>query len=341
LVSTATDPGRGAASGTWAGVALALCVLCCSLASHAAPVREHLTVGFPSLSMSTILPHIAQDLGYFDQEGIDVTIEHFESGSINLKALLGRSLDLADVETSALLAAIAAGANVRIIGTHEWGLHFAFYATQDINSLKDLKGRRFGISGIGGLPHLVVVALLAQDNVSADDVQMLAVGGQLARLKALVAGKIDATVGEEDPEVESDPKLHRLFVVKDRLPLYLSQVIAAYPDKLDAKAQAIAKFQRALVRAARFAYRDKNEFLKLASRHLPRKQKDLARIYDFYFDVRHWSINGDVPLDRIEYMQQLGIKTKLQSRPVDLKQVIDTRSIDHVLAAEGRANFPK
>ena len=306
-----------------------------------ATAREHLTVGFPSLSMSTILPHIAQDLGYFDQEGIDVTIEHFESGSINLKALLGRSLDLADVETSALLAAIASGADLRIIGTHEWGLHFAFYATRGIDSLKDLKGKRFGISGLGGLPHLVVVALLSQDNVNPDDVQMLAVGGQLARLRALMAGKIDATVGEENPEVESDPNVHRLFVVKDRLPLYLSQVIAVYPDKLEANAQAIAKFQRSLVRAARFAYTHKEEFLKLASKHLPRNQKDLGRIYDFYFQVRHWSINGDVPLERIEYMQQLGIRTNVQSRPVDLKRVIDTRNIDRILTVDGRANLPE
>ena len=301
---------------------------------------DRLTVGFPSLSMSTILPHIAQDLGYFDKEGLDVTIQHFESGSINLKALLSRAVDLSDVETSAVLAAVASGADLRIIGTHEWGLHFAFYARRDVNSLKDLEGRRFGISGIGGLPHLVIIALLEQENLDPDKLEMLVVGGQLARLKALVAGKIDATVGEESPEVEADPGLHRLFVVKDKLPLYLSQVIAVHPDTLKAKAEAIAKFQRALIRAARFAYRDKAGFLELAAKHLGKREKDLESTYDFYARVQHWSINGDVPLERIRYMQELGIATRVQKQAVDLDKVIDTTSIRRVLAQEGRVAFP-
>jgi NitT/TauT family transport system substrate-binding protein len=305
-----------------------------------ASAADHLTVGFPSLSMSTILPHIAQDLGYFDKEGLDVTIQHFESGSINMKALLSGAEDLADVETSAILAAVASGADLRIIGTHEWGLHFAFYATRDINSLNDLSGKRFAISGVGGLPHLVILALLKQQQIDPGKVQMLVVGGQLARLKALIAGKVDATVGEESPEVEADPKLHRLFIVRDRLPLYLSQAIAVSPMTLKTKADAIAKFQRSLIRAARFAYRDKKEFLKLASRHLARSEKDLESIYDFYVRVQHWSINGDVPLDRIRYMQELGLATKVQKQPVDLKKLIDTESIDRILVQEKRVALP-
>jgi NitT/TauT family transport system substrate-binding protein len=301
------------------------------LVSHPVLARDSLTIGFPSLSMSTILPDVAQDLGYFDQEGLDVTIQHFESGSINMKALLGGAVDLADVETSAILSAAAMGADLRIIGTHEWGLHFVFYAKDDIKSLKDLSGKRFAISGIGGLPHLVIVALLKQQGLDPQKVDMLAVGGQSARLKALLGGKVDATVGEESPEIEADPKLHRLFVVRDRLPLYLSQCMVVYPQTLAKKGEAIAKLQRSLVRAARFAYSNKADFLKLAAKHLPRTDGDLAHVYDFYYNVQHWSINGEVPLDRIEYMQKLGLETQIQAHPVDLKKLIDTRSIDRIL----------
>ncbi len=318
-----------------AAVGLAL-----GLVSAGARAAESLTVGFPSLSMSTILPHIAQDLGYFEQEGVAVTIQHFESGSINMRALLARAVDLSDVETSAILGAAGNGADLRIIGTHEWGLHFALYATKDINSLKDLYGKRFAISGIGGLPHVVILALLKEENLDPDQVKMLAVGGQGARLRALIGGKVDATVGEVRPEVEADPKLHRLFIVPDKLPRYLSQSIATYADTLAAKAVAIAKFQRGLIRAARFAYGNKDAFVKAAAKHLPGTLEDIGKVYDFYFAVRHWSINGDVPVDRIDYMQNLGIDAKTQSRRVDLKRIVNTDSISRVLDDLGRVKLP-
>jgi NitT/TauT family transport system substrate-binding protein len=318
---------------------LLLAIWICSLVMPAA-ARDQLTVGFPSLSMSTILPHIAQDLGYFDKEDIDVSVKHFESGSINAKALLARAVDLSDVETSAVFSAAANGVDIRIFGTHEWGLHFVLYATRDIKSLKDLYGKRFAISGIGGLPHVVIIALMRDAKLDPNELKMVAIGGQSARLKALMGGKIDATLGEENPTVDADPNLHQLFVVEEKLPNYLSQVLAAYPDTLQSKAGAIAKFQRGLIEAARFAYANKAEFVKLCSKHLPGGEEKLGKVYDFYARVRHWSINGDVPMERIEYMQELGLATKIQPKAVDLKKLVDTSSIDRVLAKAGRAKFP-
>ena len=128
--------------------------------------------------------------------------------------------------------------------------------------------------------------------------------------------------GKENPEVDADLRLHMLFVVEDKLPKYLSQAMAAYPDTLQNKSAAIAKFQGALIKAARFSYSNKAEFVKLATKKLPGGEQKLGKIYDFYARVRHWSINGDVPFDRIEYMQELGLETKTQPKPIDVKKLV-------------------
>jgi ABC-type nitrate/sulfonate/bicarbonate transport system substrate-binding protein len=324
-----------------AAMFLAACVI---TFPYLASANDSLIVGFPSLSMSSIMPNIAQELGYFAAEGLDVDIQHFESGSTNAKALLAHAVDLSDVETSAILTAAAGGADLRIIGTHEWGLHFILYAVQEIKSLKDLEGKRFAISGmggrIGGLPHVVIVALMRDQNLDPDRLQLLPIGGQGARLKALIAGKVDATVGEESEAIASDPKFHAMFVVADRLPQYLSQGMAVNADTLKTKGPAIEKFQRAMLKAARYAYADKAGFVKLVAKYVPLSLDELGRVYDFYYRVRHWSINGDVPVERIEYMQELGLASKNQAKPVDIKHLIDTQSIDRILAKVGRVDFP-
>ena len=152
---------------------------------------------------------------------------------------MARAVDLSDVETSAILSAVANGANLRIFGTHEWGLHFVFYATQDIKTLKDLYGKRFAISEMA-ITSRCHNGPYEERESRCRAASAASIGGQTAEFKALMAGNADATVGEENPEVDADPRLHMLFVVEDKLPKYLSQAMAAYPDTLQNKSAAMS-----------------------------------------------------------------------------------------------------
>ena len=91
-------------------------LLAAMLFSYGAVARAQtptLKVGLPSLSMFTIMYHIAQDKGFFEKEGVKVEINHFESGSINMKALLARAVDISDVES------LAQSETVRICGSSD------------------------------------------------------------------------------------------------------------------------------------------------------------------------------------------------------------------------------
>ena len=297
-------------------------------------------VGLPSLSMFTIVHRVAQDLGYFQKEGVQVELNHFESGSINMRALLARAVDVADVETALILGAAGNGADLRIIGTHAQGLHFALYAKKDIQNLQGLAGRSFGISGIGGLPHVVVLALLERQRLDPDKVQLLTVGGTGARLKSLAAGKIDATLGEFSPTIEADPNLRRLMIISRELPLYMAQGLAVWTDTLPAKRDALERWQRGLVKATRWAYENKTEFLAAAAKHLPGSPEDLAKVYDFYVQARVWAMNGELDPKRVAYMQELGLKTKTQSKAVKLDTLVLPEVTDRAIQAIGRREYP-
>lgn len=301
---------------------------------------QELKVGLPSLSMFTIMHRVAADKGYYEREGVKIENQHFESGSINIRALLARAVDVADVETALVLGAVGNGADLRLIGTHGQGLHFALYAKKDIRGLKDLAGRSFGISGIGGLPHVVILALLDRQKLSPDPVNFLAVGGTGARLKSLIAGKIDATLGEFSPTVEAAPNLHRLMIISQELPLYMAQGLAVWADTLPAKRDALERWQRGLVKASRWAYENKAEFVAAAGKHLPTSQTELEKVYDFYLTARVWAINGEIEPKRLAYMQELGLKTKTQTKPVDLAKLAMPEVTDKAIASIGQREYP-
>ena len=302
--------------------------------------QAKLKVGLPSISMFTVVHHIAQDLGYYDREGVQVELSHFESGSINMKALLARAVDVSDVETALILGAVGNGADLRVIGTHGLGLHFALYTKKDIKDLTGLAGRTFAISGIGGLPHVVALALLERQKVDANKVQFVTVGGTGARLKALAAGKIDATLGEFSPVIEADPSLHRLMIISRELPLYMAQGLAVWADTVPAKQDALDRFQRGLIKATRWAYDNKAEFVTTARKHLPGTPEELGKVYDFYLQARVWAMNGELDRERLAYMQELGLKTKTQQKPIDLKALAGTEPLERVLAQLGRREYP-
>lgn len=299
-----------------------------------------LKVGLPSVSMFTVVHRIAAENGYFDKEGVKIENTHFESGSINMRALLGRAVDVADVETALILGAVGNGADLRVIGTHGQGLHFALYAKKDIRNLKDLQGRSFGISGIGGLPHVVILALLERQGLSPDKVNMLAVGGTGARLKSLIGGKIDATLGEFSPTVEADANLHRLMIVSQELPLYMSQGLVVWTETLPAKRDALQRWQRGLVKATRWAYENKADFVATATKHLPTSPKELDTIYDSYIAARVWAINGEIDPKRLAYMQDLGLKTKTQTKEVELAKLAMPEVTEAAIKPIGTKDYP-
>jgi ABC-type nitrate/sulfonate/bicarbonate transport system substrate-binding protein len=202
-----------------------------------------------------------------------------------------------------------------------------------------LYGRTFAISGIGGLPHVVILALLDRQRLEADKLQMVAVGGTGARLKALAAGKIDATLGEYSPVIEADPNLHRLMIISRELPLYMAQGLAVWGDTLTAKRDALERFQRGLIKATRWAYENKTEFVTAAKKHLPATVEDIGKVYDFYLQARVWALNGELDPQRLAYMQDLGLKTKTQNQPVDLKKITATETLQRVIEQVGRREY--
>jgi NitT/TauT family transport system substrate-binding protein len=315
-------------------------VACLSMNDPLRAQAPAVKVGLSSLSMFSVMNEIASDLGYFDREGVKVEINHFESGSLNIKALLARSVDVSDVETGLILGAAANGADLRIIGTHSQGLHFALYTRKDIPNLQGLYGHTFAISGIGGLPHLVLLALLDRQQLDVDRVQLLTVGGTSARLSALMAGKVDSTLGEFSPKVEADPNVHRLMIVSKELPLYMAQGLAVWADTLEARKDALKRWQRGLIKATRWAYDNKADFIAAAHKHLPTSTEELGKIYDFYMAARVWSINGELDPRRVAYMQDLGLRTKTQSKPVDLGKLVWTNNVKDLEAELGRRDYP-
>ena len=169
------------------------------------PRRRTSTLGVGGKSSLYYLPlTLTERLGYFKEQGLNVTINDFDGGSKSLQSLIGGS---ADVVTGAYEHTIRMQAKGQdIIAVLELGrfpgivLAVRKDKADKIKSFGDLKGMKIGVTAPGSSTNFFVNALIAKDGVKPDDVSIIGVGAGLSAVAAMKKGEIDA-ISNLDPVI--------------------------------------------------------------------------------------------------------------------------------------------
>jgi ABC-type nitrate/sulfonate/bicarbonate transport system substrate-binding protein len=74
-------------------------------------------------------------------------------------------------------------------------VHYILYTAGGINKAEDLKGKRVGVSGLGGVTHFAMIYALKKLGLNPEtDATMTVIGSAGARLAAVVSGTVAATL---------------------------------------------------------------------------------------------------------------------------------------------------
>ena len=142
----------------------------------------------------TSVIELAQRLGYFAREGVDVRLLRVNGTPMAIVALSAGQGDLAEISLESLLKLNARGeTRFRAISAPARSLSYVIVARDGIKSLQDLKGVSYGIGQTGTLDDTLTRTVLRRLGVDPEHLKLAAVGNPQLRLKALQAGKIDAT----------------------------------------------------------------------------------------------------------------------------------------------------
>jgi sulfonate transport system substrate-binding protein len=142
--------------------------------------------------------HVAQTLGYYQQEGLSVEISELAGGTKAIEALLGGSVDVAAGSMSDAVALGAEGHPVRgflLLYTRPTAaLAVAPGLVGTIRTVRDLKGRSVGVSTPGSASHQLLNYLLVTNGLGPDDVSAVSVGMAGSSIAALEHQQVDAAV---------------------------------------------------------------------------------------------------------------------------------------------------
>lgn len=184
----------------------ALVFVAFSQTAAAGPVEvPKLTIAVGGKNLFYYLPlTIAERLGYFKDEGLDVTITDFPGGAKALQSLMGGSADIVSGSYEHTINMQAKGQSIRAVAVQGRYAGIVLGLSKEkaaqYKSPKDLKGLKIGVTAPGSSTNMFVNALLAKEGLKPDAVSIIGVGATSGAIAAMQKGQIDA-IANLDPVI--------------------------------------------------------------------------------------------------------------------------------------------
>jgi NitT/TauT family transport system substrate-binding protein len=224
-------------------------LLCFALASVAQ--AKDVNLGWSGIGSWTTLPYVvANEKGFFDNEGLKVQLITFRGTNLMLTALLTGDLDYATI-LPFLTGAAARGLPVRILAAVTKNSSYFMVARPEIDNVKALRGKKIGINSFGSSADYAAYAALSRSGMDPNkDLTILAIGGGTPeRLAAVVSGSVDATVITSPAEYAAEKQGLRIVMSAQELGQFVRipiTGIGATQKKMEKDPDEIVRLLRAL-----------------------------------------------------------------------------------------------
>jgi NitT/TauT family transport system substrate-binding protein len=272
---------------------------------------------------------VAIEKGFFKKAGVDITgVISGEGGGSSVRATIASELGYGETSPAGIIAAITEGQGIKIvdIGSRSMASNVIIVMPNSpIKSMKDLKGKKFGISNPKSLGEMTAVLAAEDAGIDPNDIQRVALGNLSGALTALENNVVDATT---IPGIlfmmRGGASKYRVIVGPKDLPLLppavgiaTGDLIKNHPDKL----RAILAGRR---EAVKFIYENTAEASKILEPiYAPLPPNDVDALMQQLVDAKFYS-EGKIDMvllqNTVKAMKYVGMIDK----DPDLAKMIDT-----------------
>lgn len=158
--------------------------------AHGQSPLERIVITYPSRSIASVDLYIAQERGFFRQEGLIADVVQVR-GNIGVTALLSGDAHAINNVGTVIRAMERSDLPVKVMSQSLKKNLFWLVTKPEIKSLAELKGKTFGTTTFGGSQHLAGLRLLQKAGLDTDkDITMMIGGDVPAQLQSLMSGAI-------------------------------------------------------------------------------------------------------------------------------------------------------
>jgi len=296
-----------------------LCALLLCCAAFRAEADDRVRITYASRSITSILPFIALDKGFFKEEALEPELI-LTRGTTAIAAAVAGDVEAIHIMGSAIRGIIQ-GLPMKVLAVYNQRPLFWLATRPELKTFGDLKGKTMAVTTIGGSQQLAGNYMLRKGGIDpGKEITTIVSGDVPAQLQAQISGPVHITV-LSPPTVfvaRDHYKLNLLASTSDEYINFISGIIV--PEKtLRERASLIKRTLRAMTKANRFFFTNENASAEILAKYLNVSQAIALDTYRFSrpaFTPNAIPTEKEVEEHLKSDMQFLKLKTPVQSSAV-------------------------
>lgn len=271
----------------------------------AAPIR----VSYSAISGAMSSLWVAQEGGYFKREGLDVELLYIGGGSLLIQSMISGDVPFAYGPSVPVINATLRGAGLVLIGNTGNSLVFSIMSRPEIRQPVNLKGKKVGVTRLGGSTDWALDAALKQWGLDRRELTVIQTGGMPEGLAGLIAGVLDAVVLSPSSNFRAAKSgMHELIDVGQLKIIFPNTPLSTSESFIKSNRDTAMRFLRGFTQGLNRLRNDKEFSMKVLSKYT--KVTDTETL-----DQLHQTYGVRYSGDRIPYVRVEGVDEILRRTP--------------------------
>jgi len=298
------------------------------------PALREITLNFATRTGTTWPLYIAQEGGYFEKYGMKAKLA-FAVHPAAVAMIVSGEAQMTNYPLEQAMPASSRDGSLVILGSPYRKSLFALMAAKNIAAVRDLKGKRIGVSQLGDAPYNYAVGLLGKFGLGPKDVQWVPIGTDVnGRAAALVGGRVDATMLTAPVYFKLEQQGYRsLANTSDYDDIFAPTVYVFKKSTIAANPKLPELLIKAHTEAIKRFYDDKAFAVKTYLKYAPDDPADVERVYDRYAKTNTYERVPYVLAAAVQYMIEHPVdeQTGAQLKAFDFRKVIDNSLVERLV----------
>jgi NitT/TauT family transport system substrate-binding protein len=297
--------------------------------ARAGEENKKLRLAYAGWELGTAVSYIGVDAGLFKKNGLNIEeIPIRDTLSAGVQSLLGVDLLIGFGSPLAILQPVAAGADITLIGAHVSFDDFGMGVGTGIAAVKDLKGKKIGVSGLGSRSDLAARVILRRAGLDPGrDVEIVSAGLSPARAlavsKNLVQGApLTRTVAQEAK------KLGIKILEVNSVPV-VTDLLITTRSYVKREEETTRRFMKGYASAIHFFVTRRDDSLTILKKYFPASQgMTLDAMYDTF--LPRLRPLPELNREAVQAMVDVGAVVDQKTRAMKPADIMEPRFLDEL-----------